>query len=125
VNPIVTPRLENNRLSFENAAVAADVAKAPEAYRAAWFEFDNTTGQTRPLAATSSATTTVTAPSGLPAKTGSFVAVAISAVSKEHDAWARPVRCYFRLDAHGWKLVGLERMPDSPVTPDAHQRASR
>ena len=30
VNPIVTPRLENNRLSFENAAVAADVAKAPE-----------------------------------------------------------------------------------------------
>jgi hypothetical protein len=125
VNPIVTPRLENNRLSFENAAIAAGVGDAPEAYRAAWFEFDNTTGETRPLAATSSTTTTIAAPRGLPATTGSFIAVEISANAREHDAWARPVRTYFRLDVDGWKLVGLERMPDDRVDPGAQRLAAR
>ena len=125
VNPIVEPRLENNQLSFENAAVTAGVRDAVEAYRAAWFEFDNTTGATRPLGATSSPTTTIAAPQGLPAATGSFIAVDISANSREHDAWARPVRTYFRLDADGWKLLGLERMPDRPAEVAAHQRAAR
>ena len=72
VNPIVTPRLENNRLSFENAAVAADVAKAPEVYRASWFHFDNATGESRPLSETTSATTTIEAPPGLPTARGQF-----------------------------------------------------
>jgi hypothetical protein len=67
VNPIVTPRLENGQLSFENAAVAADVAKAPEQYRAAWFQFDNATGESRPLGETTSATTTLATPRGLTA----------------------------------------------------------
>jgi hypothetical protein len=35
VNPIVSPRLENGRLTFDNAAVAAGVAKPPDTYRAA------------------------------------------------------------------------------------------
>ena len=62
---------------------------------------------------------------GLPAATGSFILVEISADSKEHEAWRRPVRTYFRLDADGWKLVGLERMPDRPADAGAHQRAAR
>jgi hypothetical protein len=125
VNPIVAPRLENNRLSFENAAVDADVASAPEAYRAAWFEFDNTTGETRSLAATSSTTTTIAAPVALPTAAGSFILIELSANSREHEAWRRPIRTYFRLDADGWKLVGLERMPDRPADVAAQQRAAR
>jgi hypothetical protein len=112
VNPIVAPRLEGDRLMFANAAVAADIATAPEMYRASWFEFDNATGETRALSETSSATTTIDVPRGLPATTGSFVAVDISADSKEHASWKRPVRAHFRRDPTGWKLVGLQRIAD-------------
>jgi hypothetical protein len=125
VNPIVTPRLENNRLTFENAAVAADVAKAPEVYRASWFQFDNATGESRPLSETTSATTTIDAPRDLPTAAGSFILVEISADSRDHQAWRQPVRAYFRLDADGWKLVGLERMPDRPADGAAQRRAAR
>jgi hypothetical protein len=110
VNPIVAPRLEGNRLAFENAAVRAAVAKAPEGYRASWFLFDNATGETRPLSETSSTSTTIEAPSGLPTATGSFIAVDISADSKDHESWRRPVRTHFRREASGWKLVGLQRI---------------
>jgi hypothetical protein len=125
VNPIVTPRLENNRLSFENAAVAADVARAPEGYRASWFHFDNATGEIQHLSETTSATTTIDAPVGLPTAAGSFILIELSANSREYEAWRRPIRTYFRLDADGWKLVGLERMPDRPADVAAQQRAAR
>jgi hypothetical protein len=114
VNPIVTPALdENNRLTFENAAVAADVAKAPEAYRAAWRQFDNATGETRPIGETTSGTASLEAPRELPTENGSFVAIDISADS---PAWGTPVRTYFRRDGEVWKLVGLERMPETIAT---------
>jgi hypothetical protein len=125
VNPIVTPRLENNQLSFENAAHAAGVGDAPEAYRASWFHFDNTTGETRPVGATSSKTTTIAAPGGLPETTGSFITVEISANARGYDAWARPIRTYFRLEADGWKLVGLDRMPNDPTDSVVTRRAAR
>jgi hypothetical protein len=115
VNPIVTPRLENDRLSFENAAVAADVAKTPERYRASWFQFDNATGEKRPLGETTSATTTMDAPRALPAGPGSFILVEISAESREYAAWKRPIRTYFRRQGAEWALVGLERTPDGPA----------
>jgi hypothetical protein len=47
VNPTVSPRFDGKRLTFENAAVAADVAKAPESYHASWVEYDNAIGNTR------------------------------------------------------------------------------
>jgi hypothetical protein len=124
INPIVTPRLDNNRLSFENAAVAAGVASEPALYRASWFQFDNATGETRPLSEATSPTTTIQAPASLPSAAGSYVLVEISADSKEHQAWRRPIRTYFRLDTDGWTLVGLERMPDGPSAPDAQRRAA-
>jgi hypothetical protein len=124
LNPIVTPRLENNRLEFENAAVDADVAAAPDLYRASWFHFDNATGETRSLSQTSGRTTSLEAPAGLPTATGSYVMVDISADSKEHQAWRRPIKAYFRLDTKGWTLVGLERMPDEPRAPDASGRVA-
>ena len=48
---------------------------------------------------------------------GSFVAVDISADSDGHPTWKQPVRTYFRRDGDGWKLVGLERMPEGPEAP--------
>ncbi|HMF59612.1 MAG TPA: hypothetical protein VK595_04540, partial [Vicinamibacterales bacterium] len=102
VNPIVSPRFDGNRLTFDNAAVAADVAKAPESYDASWFEFDNPTGNTRLLSDSTSATTTIDAPVGLPTSENSFIAVDIAASSKEHEAWRKPIRTYFRRNADGW-----------------------
>lgn len=122
VNPIVSLRLHEKELTFENAAVDADVAKAPRGYRAAWFEFENATGALRPLAQTSSATTTVDVPAALPTEMDSFVAVEIAADGTEYDSWRRPIRAYFRRQTEGWKLVGLERLPDEPVTAIASTR---
>ena len=117
VNPIVDPRLEGSgRLTLGNAAVAAGVAKGPVTYRASWLLFDNATGATKPLADTTSETTTLQAPSGLPATPGSFVAVDIAADSTGHPTWKQPVRSYFRRGGDGWKLVGLERLPESLAT---------
>jgi len=112
VNPIVSARFDGNRLTFDNAAVMADVAKAPESYQASWFGYDNPTGNTRFLSESTSTTTTIGAPGGLPTSDDSFIAVDISASSKEHEAWRRPIRTYFRRSANGWHLVGLERIPD-------------
>jgi hypothetical protein len=114
VNPIVAPRLDDNQLTFDNAAVNADVAHTPEAYRASWSEFDNATGGTRPLSETRSATTTIDAPGGLPQAIGSYVEIAIAADSKEYAAWRQPIRAYFRRELREWKLVGLERLADTP-----------
>ena len=116
VNPIVSLRLHEKELTFENAAVDADVAKAPRGYHAAWFEFENATGALRPLAQTSSGTTTVDVPTELPTEMGSFVAVEIAADGTEYESWRRPIRATFRRQMEGWKLVGLERLADEPVT---------
>jgi hypothetical protein len=110
VNPIVNPRLDAKGLTFENAAVAGAVAKGAIAYRAAWMRFDNTTGATTPISETKSATTTIAAPGGLP--TSGFVAVDIAADSEAFPAWKQPVRATFRQEGGGWKLVGLERLPE-------------
>jgi hypothetical protein len=125
VNPIVAPRLENDRLTFDNAAVAAGVADAPEGYIASWFHFDNTTGETRRIASTSSRTTAIAAPAGLGTTNGSFVEIDLSANSREYPGWLKPVRAYFRLDADGWKLVGLDRIPDGPTKAAEYRQAVR
>ena len=122
MNPIVDPRLDAKGLTFENAAVAGGVAQGTVAYRAAWMTFDNATGQTKPIGETTSATTTIAAPSGLPSS--GFVAVDIAADSAGYPSWKQPVRAYFRQDGGSWKLVGLERMPDKPQ-PAPGQKASR
>jgi hypothetical protein len=126
VNPIVAPRLDaNNRLTFDNAAYAAGVASGPLRYRASWLHFDNTTGETRPLSETESATTTIEAPRDVPTASGSFVAVDISAESEEHPTWRRPIRTYFHRGGQGWRLVGLERLPENLSTGRATPQVTR
>jgi len=110
VNPIVDPRLDGTQLTFANAAVAGGVAKGTVTYRASWLRFDNTTGATTPLADTTSTTTAIAAPAGLPSS--GFVAVDIAADSAAHPAWKQPVRAYFRRDGGNWQLAGLDRLPD-------------
>jgi hypothetical protein len=115
VNPVVDPKLDaNGRLTFDNAAISAGVAKGPATYRASWMQFDNATGASKPMAQTQGDTTSLDAPAGLPTAAGSYVQVDIAVDAQAHPAWKEPVRTWFRREGAGWKLVGLERMPDKP-----------
>jgi hypothetical protein len=118
VNPIVNPRLDaNGRLTFENAAFAADSSGGAATYRASWFLFDNATGERKSLSETQSRTTSIEAPRGvLPTTAGSFVGADVAVESEGHPTWRRPVRVYFRRGASAWALVGLERLPESAAT---------
>ena len=114
INPIVDPALDaSGVLSFGNAAVQHRLAEPPASYRAAWSTFDNATGESRPLGQTTGARAPIQAPSGLPAAPGAYVRVDLSADHPNHPSWKEPVRAYFVRQSTGWKLVGLERMPDS------------
>jgi len=110
VNPIVAPSLSTDgSLAFSNAAVDADVARAPRAYHAVWANFDNATGEERSLGSSRGVTTSMVAPFSLPTREGAFVKVAVSCDDDEHEAWRQPVQMFFRLRSGAWQLVGLER----------------
>ena len=120
VNPIADPRLDaNGRLTFDNVAVSSGAAAVARAARSATARpgcaSTTRTGRTQPIADTRSSSTTIEAPSGLPAEAGSFIEVDIAADAEAHPAWRTPVRTWFRRDGAAWKLVGLERL-----TPLAH-----
>jgi hypothetical protein len=112
VNPIADPMLDRDGiLTFRNAAVDADFAKAPREYHAAWSRFDNATGDTTPIAESTGRTTRLEAPAGLPDVAGTFVKVDLSSTGSAHVSWSTPVSAYFRNVGDGWRLVGFERMP--------------
>src|SRR4029450_13355310 len=113
------------RLTFTNAAIAAGVARDPVTYRVAWSTFDNTTGATTALTTAQSGTPGFNAPAGLPTTVGSMIAVDIAAEQAEYPTWKDPIHTYFRRTADGWKLVGLERMPEGPATAAATPKAAR
>jgi hypothetical protein len=113
VNPVVNPRLSSaGALTFENAAVAAGFTDAPAEYHVVWARFDNATGGAEPIGETRGAATH-NAPRELPTALGSFVVISISAESIAHPSWRHPTRAYFCRVADGWKLVGLERVPQN------------
>jgi hypothetical protein len=114
INPLIDFALSGTgRLTFRNAAVDAGVGSAPASgYSASWAEFDNATGQTRPLGpATTSLTGDIPAPPQLSTAVGGFVQVKASAIGPTRDEWTRPVDVYFQRTAAGWRLVGLTRLP--------------
>ena len=114
VNPIVAPRLERTGvLTFANAAVDADVARAPRQYRASWFTFDNLTGATRLIADTTAVSTSVPVPATLPETDGAFIKVRLSSTGSEYASWETPVDAYFRLRQGEWRLVGFVRLPEA------------
>jgi hypothetical protein len=108
VNPVVDPVLDGSgRLTFRNAAVDGRVAERPQRYDAKWFTFDNATGVSQPIGATSAAESPMAAPA-LPES--AFLKVELSAVGAA-QAWETPVSIYFRRRGGSWALVGLERLP--------------
>src|SRR5262249_37547739 len=112
INPIVDPVLDaEGVLSFRNAAVEADFAPAPRAYRAEWFRFDNATAQSERIGETVSRATELAAPASLPSHEGAFIHVKVSCIGGLTPAWERPVNMFFRQRGGLWQLVGFERMP--------------
>jgi hypothetical protein len=113
VNPLVSLALdESGTLTFANAAVDADVARAPREYRAAWFEFDNPTQASTPLGKTTSRTTTLDAPAGLPTQEGTYVRIALNAEGAANPSWEVSLEAYFLRADGQWRLVGLDRLPE-------------
>jgi len=115
VNPLVDFQLDaSGILTFENAAVSAGFASAPRGgYEARWYRFDNGNGGASPIGAPArSQDLRIPAPAGLPAGDGEFIKVEVAAIDPPHSSWSVPVHVYFRRLPAGWKLVGLERMPD-------------
>lgn len=113
VNPIADPTLDaDGRLTFRNAAVDADVARAPRMYHAVWLGFDNATQSDRFMGTTSSPSTYMRAPASLPTREGAFVKVELSSTSPDHAPWVNPVHAYFRLRGGAWQLAGFERVPE-------------
>jgi hypothetical protein len=113
INPVVNVALTaGGVLTFDNGAVKAGVATAPEGgYVIQWARFDNRTGGTSGLG-TSTATGDgrTQAPVALPSEPGAYIKLEIRAVQPPDPSWGAPLTVYFRR-ADGWRLVGLERMP--------------
>ena len=113
INPIVDPVLDDEgTLMFANAAVRTRVATSPASYRAAWFTFDNAKGSTSALGETRSSLESMKTPAPLPTTPGAFVKIEIAAVGAPHQSWNRPLHVYFERQQAGWKLIGVERMPE-------------
>jgi hypothetical protein len=125
VNPVADPALtEDGTLTFRNPAVDYGFAPAPSRYIVTWYRFDNATGESTRLGESNVTAPRATAPADalvrvrpdttLPGGRGVFVRADISAVQPANSTWSAPVQAYFRRGADGWRLVGLNRMPDAP-----------
>ncbi len=117
INPISEPAIADGVLTFKNAAVEADFAKAPAGYRAEWFTFDNATGETDCIGESSDRTAELELPAGLPQTEGAFIKVTLRAIGGAHATWSKPVDAFFRLEYGNWQLVGFERIPVNTVNP--------
>ena len=114
INPIVDPRLDaGGPLDVRERRGGAGFAEAPDRLPRAWSRFDNATGATRPIGETRSATTSMAAAR----RTAGDAPAASSRSTSPPRARATrrgSSRCARSSAARtaGWKLVGLERLPD-------------
>jgi hypothetical protein len=113
INPVIDVKLdEAGTLTFDNAAYRAGVAAAPAGgYVIQWARFDNNTGTSTDIgASTAGASQTTRAPGPLPSEAGAYIKLEIRAVQPPNASWGVPLQVYFKR-AGGWKLVGLDRLP--------------
>jgi hypothetical protein len=110
-------------LTFENASVRAGFSRSPEqGYEAAWYRFENATGESAPLgSATKSPEERLQSPGTLPLDTGAFIRVSIRAIAPDDNPSAAPVNVYFRRTAAAWELVGVERTVSERPPPAAER----
>jgi hypothetical protein len=114
INPVVNFALDAaGTLTFDNAAVAARVGAEPAGgYTVDWAAFDNTTGEASPIGTpVATATRRVSPPAALTSAPGAIVRVRIAAVKPADPSWTVPVSVYFRRQAGGWSVVGVDRLP--------------
>jgi hypothetical protein len=115
INPLIDPRLSvDGELAFDNAAVDHAVAKPPDAYRGAWWHFDNSTGRGAFLGETRDRNPALRAPKPLPPSSGAMIEIDVTTEGSWHPKWERPVRLYFRRSEDKWILVGLDREIGQP-----------
>ena len=114
VNPVVNARVDGaGLLWFDNAAVDAGIAEAPDAYELSWFRFDNATGA-RSYVDFAQAAPASGSPVPSERFTGTgYAGVDIRTLHPDHLTWWSPVRVYFRLADDGWTVVGVDRHPDT------------
>jgi hypothetical protein len=110
-NPVVRPALSaSGLLTFDNAAVKAGVATAPQRYTIEWSRFNNASDAHESVSSEEAVTDSrAQAPAAI--FESRFVSARIRAHHPEHPAWAEALRAYFRRTPDGWTLVGLERTP--------------
>lgn len=109
VTPLVDFALTaGGRLTFDNAAVAVHAGTEPAGgYQVRWDSFDNLTGATTAIGDATLASGARSVELGaLRDVPGTFVRITASLVAPAAPA---PVHAYFRRDAAGWTLVGLDR----------------
>jgi len=115
LNPIHDPRLDRQgRLTFDNAAVTAEVATAPTDYVLTWYRVDNATGEHTQVGEEA----WTTGPDGRmpePLRAEEYVAVLIRGIHVAQPGWLRAARVHFRRTAEGWETVGIERAFDERV----------
>jgi hypothetical protein len=121
VNPVRELAIESGEvLTFTNVAVDADVAHRPSGYRAAWYRYDNTTGDTQPLGETRGGPEGIVAPAPLPPRRGDYLKIELASLDGPNPSWRAPVEAYFRHAGDRWTLVGFERLSagNPPTQPD-------
>jgi hypothetical protein len=111
VNPVVDLSLSAaGRLTWNNAAVSAKAADAPESYTLQWFRFDNATDtRTNVGDAVTVTSASADAPSALTSGGGEYIGVAMTAKHAAQPGWAKPATFFFRRASGGWTWVGAER----------------
>lgn len=108
INAVAAPALSDRVLTFENLAVRAGAAKAPQRYVTRWSRFDNATGATTPIGEVTGTETSIVAPDLSGAE---IVQVEVSVHGGPNASWERPVTLHFRRKGGGWEWVGLVRQP--------------